>query len=101
MYSNNTPKLTILVTGSNQGLGYETARHLSKLSHVHLFISGRNSDRVQEAVEKLKREEGCQATIDSVVMDISDDASIKAGVKDVEAKLGNAALDVLVVCTLR
>lgn len=92
------PKLTILVTGSNQGLGFEAAHHLSKYSHVHLFVSGRNPPLVQEAVLKLKTEEGCQALIDSVILDISDDASIHAAVREVETKLKDAALDVLVVC---
>lgn len=90
-------KLAILITGSNQGLGYEAARHLSKHSHVHLSMSGRNPSRVQEAIGKIKGEQGCQATIDSVIIDVSDDASIRAGVKEVENKLGVAALDVLVV----
>ncbi|KZP22438.1 NAD(P)-binding protein [Athelia psychrophila] len=90
------PKLSILVTGSNQGLGFEAARHLSKLSHVHLFVCGRDANRVQEAIEKLRKEEGCEAEIDSVVMDIADDTSIHAAVVDVDKKLGGAALDVLV-----
>jgi NAD(P)-dependent dehydrogenase (short-subunit alcohol dehydrogenase family) len=96
----STPTLAILITGSNQGLGFETALHLSKHSHVHLFVSGRNPSRVQEAVEKIKKEEGCQAVVDGVVIDVSDDASIKAGVKEVESKLQGAALDVLVVSLL-
>ncbi|KZP11408.1 NAD(P)-binding protein [Athelia psychrophila] len=69
------PKISIVVTGSNQGIGYEAARHLSKLPHVHLFVSGRDPNRVQEAIEKLKKEEGCEAELDSVVMDIEDAAS--------------------------
>ncbi|KZP16279.1 NAD(P)-binding protein [Athelia psychrophila] len=89
-------KLSILVTGSNQGLGFSAARHLSKLPDVHLFICGRDVNRVQEAVEKLKLEEGCAAEIDTIVMDITDDASIHAAVADLEKKLGGAALDVLV-----
>lgn len=55
---------------------------------------------MQEAVEKIKKEEGCQAVVDGVVIDVSDDASIKAGVKEVESKLQGAALDVLVVSLL-
>ncbi|KZP25601.1 NAD(P)-binding protein, partial [Athelia psychrophila] len=90
------PKISIVVTGSNQGIGYEAARHLSKLPHVHLFVSGRDPNRVQEAIEKLKKEEGCEAELDSVVMDIADDASIHVAVADVEKQLGGAALDVLV-----
>lgn len=91
------PKLAILITGSNQGLGFEAARHLSKYSHVNLFVSGRNPTLVQDAVLKLKTEEGCQALIDSVVLDVSDDASIQSAVREVESKLNHAAVDVLVV----
>jgi NAD(P)-dependent dehydrogenase (short-subunit alcohol dehydrogenase family) len=91
-------KLTILITGSNQGLGYETARQLSKHPHVHLFLSGRNTERVQQALESISKENGCKAVLDSVIIDVSDDDSIKAAAKEVEAKLGDAALDVLVVC---
>jgi NAD(P)-dependent dehydrogenase (short-subunit alcohol dehydrogenase family) len=91
------PKLTILITGSNQGLGYETARQLSKHPHIHLFLSGRNAERVQQALESISKEDGCKAVLDSVIIDVGDDDSIKAAVKEVEAKLGDAALDVLVV----
>lgn len=89
--------LTVLITGSNQGLGFETARQLSEDPNIHLFISGRNPDRVQEALEKITKEEGCQATVDSVIIDISSDESIKSGFLEVEGKLGGAGLDVLVV----
>jgi NAD(P)-dependent dehydrogenase (short-subunit alcohol dehydrogenase family) len=97
----STPTLSILITGSNQGLGFETAIHLSKHAHIHLFVSGRNPSRVQEAVEKITKEKGCKAVVDSIVIDVGDDESINAGVKDVEAKLNGAALDVLVVRLLR
>jgi hypothetical protein len=36
----------------------------------------------------------CKAVLDNVIIDVSDDDSIKAAVKEVEAKLGDAALDV-------
>ena len=93
----SSPKLTILITGSNQGLGYETARQLSKYPHNHLFLSGRNPERVQQALESISKEDGCKAVLDSVIIDVGDDDSIKAAVKEVEAKLRDAALDVLVV----
>lgn len=89
-------KLSILITGSNQGLGLEAARHLSKHSHVHLIVCGRDEGRVQAAIDALKQDPGCTAQIDSVVMDISNDASIHAAVADVERKLGGGSLDVLV-----
>lgn len=92
-----TTTTTILVTGSNQGLGFETARQLSKLPHVRLFISGRDSNRVQEALAKIKTAEGCQASVEKVIIDVSNDESIKAAVKEVESKLEGKALDVLIV----
>ncbi|KAF7969824.1 hypothetical protein HWV62_25957, partial [Athelia sp. TMB] len=88
--------LSILVTGSNQGLGFEACRHLAKLAHVHLFVCGRDETRVQEAVQRLKQDEDSEAKIDSVIMDITNDPSIRAAAADVDAKLGGAALDVLV-----
>jgi len=88
--------LKILITGSNQGLGYETARQLSKYSHIHLFLSGRNQKQLQEAQEKISKDAGCKAVLDSVVIDVEDDESIQAAVKEVETKLGRAGLDVLI-----
>jgi NADP-dependent 3-hydroxy acid dehydrogenase YdfG len=64
---------------------------------THLFLSGRNPERVKQASESILKEDGCKAVLDSVIIDVGDDDSIKAAVKEVEAKLGDAALDVLVV----
>ncbi|KIM87459.1 hypothetical protein PILCRDRAFT_814986 [Piloderma croceum F 1598] len=94
---NHRQHVDTFVTGSNQGLGFETARHLPKYPHVHLFVSGQNLTSVQEALEKITKEEDCKAVVDSVVIDVVDDDSIKAGVKEVEIKLNGAGLDVLVV----
>lgn len=88
---------TILITGANQGLGFETARQLSKQPNVHLFLAGRDLTKLQEARTKITAEEGYQATVDTVTIDVADDASIKAGVKEIQSKLRGAALDVLVV----
>lgn len=92
-----TSALTILITGANQGLGFEAARHLSKYAHIHLLVSGRDSVRLSEAVSKLKADEGCRAVLAEVVMDVSDDESIKKGVASVAGILNGKALDVLVV----
>ena len=62
-----------------------------------LFISGRNASCVKDAFDSITSEEGCQAKVDSVLIDVSDDRSINAAVKEVEKKLNGAALDVLVV----
>ena len=94
----STPTTTILITGANQGLGFETARQLSKHANLHIFLVGRDPTRVQEAQTKITTEDGCQASIDKLIIDVSDDESIKAGVEELKSKLQGAALDVLVVC---
>lgn len=93
----STAALSVLITGSNQGLGFQAARHLSKRKDIHLFVSGRDASRLKGAVDSITSEEGCQASVDSVLIDVSNDASIEAGVKEVTGKLNGGALDVLVV----
>lgn len=93
-------KLTILITGANQGLGFEAAKHLSQHPHVHLFISGRNSERVQEALKRIAAEPGCQAKVEAITIDVSRDDSIKRAAEELQNRLGGEPLDVLVVSTL-
>ncbi|KAF7967060.1 hypothetical protein HWV62_35953 [Athelia sp. TMB] len=90
--------LTILITGANQGLGFEAAKCLSKHAHVRLFLAGRRSSPLKDAVDTIRTGSDCRAKVeDGVVMDISDDESIKAGVAEVEKQLGpGKGLDVLV-----
>ena len=93
--------LTILITGANQGLGFEAAKCLSKHAHVRLFLAGRRSGPLKDAVDTIRTGSGCTAKVeDGLVMDISDDESIKSGVVEMEKQLGpGKGLDVLVVST--
>ncbi|CAG8724162.1 4816_t:CDS:2 [Funneliformis caledonium] len=56
----NIPDLTgkvAIVTGGNAGLGYITARELTR-KNAHVFIASRNKERGEGAVEKIKKETG-------------------------------------------
>jgi NAD(P)-dependent dehydrogenase (short-subunit alcohol dehydrogenase family) len=75
---------TTLITGANKGLGFETARRLVAAGHT-VYIGSRNAERGLRAAERL----GARA----VQLDVTDDASVAAAVKTVEAHGG---LDVLV-----
>jgi NAD(P)-dependent dehydrogenase (short-subunit alcohol dehydrogenase family) len=75
---------TTLITGANKGLGYETARRLVAAGHT-VWIGSRDAERGRLAAERL----GARA----VRLDVTDDASVAAAVKVVEADGG---LDVLV-----
>ncbi|MET7288487.1 SDR family NAD(P)-dependent oxidoreductase [Streptomyces sp. NPDC005573] len=73
-----------LITGANKGLGFETARRLLAAGHT-VYLGARDPGRGMRAAERL----GARF----VPLDVTDDASVAAAVKAVEADGG---LDVLV-----
>jgi NAD(P)-dependent dehydrogenase (short-subunit alcohol dehydrogenase family) len=75
---------TILITGANKGIGYEAARQLVAAGHT-VYVGSRDADNGRRAAEQL----GANA----VQLDVTDDASVRAAVKTIEADGG---LDVLV-----
>ncbi|MGW2893983.1 SDR family NAD(P)-dependent oxidoreductase [Streptomyces sp. NPDC001212] len=77
---------TTLITGANKGLGYETARRLIAAGHT-VYVGSRDAARGRRAAEQLG--DGARA----VQLDVTDDASVAAAVKTIEAEGG---LDVLV-----
>ncbi|MCM3883490.1 SDR family oxidoreductase [Frankia sp. R82] len=77
---------TTLITGANKGLGFETARRLIAAGHT-VYLGSRDPERGQAAAEQL----GPQAR--PVLLDVTDDASVEAAAKTIEADGG---LDVLI-----
>jgi NAD(P)-dependent dehydrogenase (short-subunit alcohol dehydrogenase family) len=75
---------TTLITGANKGLGFETARRLIAAGHI-VYIGSRNAERGRRAAEEL----GARV----VLLDVTDDASVAAAAKAIEADGG---LDVLI-----
>ncbi len=75
---------TTLITGANKGLGFETARRLVAAGHT-VYVGSRDAGRGRRAAGEL----GARM----VVLDVTDDASVAAAAKAVEAGGG---LDVLV-----
>jgi NAD(P)-dependent dehydrogenase (short-subunit alcohol dehydrogenase family) len=75
---------TTLITGANKGLGFETARRLIAAGHT-VYIGSRDAERGRRAAARL----GARL----VVLDVTDDASVEAAAKVIEADGG---LDVLV-----
>ncbi|MFJ3289587.1 SDR family oxidoreductase [Streptomyces sp. NPDC086669] len=75
---------TTLITGANKGLGLETARRLVEAGHT-VYVGARDADRGRTAAERI----GARF----VLLDVTDDASVQAAAKTVEADGG---LDVLV-----
>ncbi|WP_433367218.1 SDR family NAD(P)-dependent oxidoreductase [Actinoplanes sp. CA-142083] len=73
------------ITGANKGLGRETARRLTELGHI-VLIGARDAEAGRAVADEL----GARF----VPIDVTDDASVAAAAKDVEAHEG--AIDVLV-----
>ncbi|MEU6085230.1 SDR family NAD(P)-dependent oxidoreductase [Streptomyces sp. NPDC047085] len=73
-----------LITGANKGLGHETARRLIAAGHT-VYVGARDPERGRRAAEEL----GARF----VRLDVTDDASVAAAVRTIEAEGG---LDVLV-----
>ncbi|AEV83183.1 short-chain dehydrogenase [Actinoplanes sp. SE50] len=73
-----------LISGANKGLGFETARQLIAAGHT-VYVGSRDIERGRRAAQQL----GARA----VQLDVTDDASVAAAVKTVEAEEG---LDVLI-----
>ncbi len=80
---------TILITGASNGFGRDTAETLFRAGHV-VYASMRSAQgKNREAAEALRK-----LGIQTVELDVSDDASVEAGVKKVLAEAGQ--IDVLV-----
>ncbi|WP_394435707.1 SDR family NAD(P)-dependent oxidoreductase [Streptomyces sp. SGAir0957] len=75
---------TTLITGANKGLGRETARRLLAAGHT-VYVGSRDAERGRRAAEELGARH--------VVIDVTDDASVAAAARTIEADGG---LDVLV-----
>ncbi|MBX2947541.1 MAG: SDR family oxidoreductase [Cyclobacteriaceae bacterium] len=86
----NTDARTIVVTGANKGIGLEVVRQLAKLKH-NVVLGARDRAKGNEAVDRLK-EEGL--VVHFLLLDVTDEASIKQAAKQVKEQFGK--VDVLI-----
>ncbi len=81
---------TALITGSQKGIGFETARQLGRKG-FHVILSGRNKEKLEQSLKTLM-EEGIEASM--LVMDVSDDYSVTAAAEALAKQISK--LDVLI-----
>ncbi|KAJ7689176.1 hypothetical protein B0H17DRAFT_643676 [Mycena rosella] len=72
----STPR-TILVTGSNQGLGMHTVHKLAATPNVLVFMASRKLAAAEEALAKFASEIDTSSSVVPVQLDITDATSIK------------------------
>lgn len=81
----------VLITGANQGIGFETALQLAQLGYF-IYLGYRNQERGLEAVKKLK--DIGLANIEGILIDIADSNSVRKARVELEAK--TSFLDILI-----
>ncbi|WP_438752332.1 SDR family oxidoreductase [Pararhizobium sp. O133] len=79
-----------LVTGSSQGIGHALAEGLAAHG-AEVVLNGRSADKVEAAVETLRK---AGYTAHAAVFDVTDRQSVADGVARIEAEIG--AIDILV-----
>lgn len=82
---------TVLITGANKGIGFESARQLSQKG-FHVFLGSRNLSNGLKALEELKSEG--LTNIEAIQIDVTNEDSINAARMEIEKKVGS--LDVLI-----
>ncbi len=81
-----------VITGSNSGIGYETALDLAKKGFMTLVVA-RNQEKVEDTINKLKKKSG-SANIDGFDIDLSSQKQIRKGAARIREKYPR--IDVLI-----
>ncbi|KAK6002364.1 hypothetical protein QM012_002002 [Aureobasidium pullulans] len=81
----------VLVSGANQGIGYEIARQLSRMPNYHVFLGSRDLGKGKGAASQIQETGG---SIEAVQLDVTDRASLSAARRYIETKFER--LDVLI-----
>ncbi len=82
---------TVLITGANRSIGFETAKQLLKQGY-YVYLGCRDLEKGSQAVEQLKQE-GLDS-VEPILIDVTDAASIAAASETLANKTG--VLDVLI-----
>ncbi|KAI3580008.1 hypothetical protein IWW34DRAFT_694513 [Fusarium oxysporum f. sp. albedinis] len=88
-------KQLVLITGANQGVGFETAKNLV-LSSVkyHVIIGSRDEAKGEIAARSLQSLDDIKGTVSSIQIDVTDDNSVDAAAQTLASEWGR--LDILV-----
>ena len=86
----------VLVTGGNNGIGYETVKALLESKKpYHILMGSRSVEKAKTAIETLKAEvPETSNTVEILQVDLTSDESIEKAFEDV--KKGYGYLDVLI-----
>jgi NAD(P)-dependent dehydrogenase (short-subunit alcohol dehydrogenase family) len=85
---------TILITGANKGIGFETAKQLAQQNNF-VYIGSRDLAAGQQAADQIKA--AGISNVAAIQLDVTDPASISKAKAELERQIGSeGALDVLI-----
>ena len=76
---------TVIITGGNSGLGFETAKKIAQNKEYRIILACRDPQKAEEAVRKLKEETGNENIL-SMSLDTASLASVRAFASDYESR---------------
>ena len=76
---------TVMITGGNSGLGFETAKKIAKDKEYRVILACRNQEKAEEAVRKIKEETGNENIL-SMQLDTASLASVRRFAADYESR---------------
>jgi len=82
---------TILITGANKGIGFETTKQLAQLGYF-IYLGSRDKENGLEAIKKLK-DMGID-NVELITIDVADIDSVRQARQELESKIG--FLDILI-----
>ncbi|MBO2009600.1 SDR family oxidoreductase [Hymenobacter negativus] len=82
---------TVLITGANKGIGFETARQLARQGY-HVYLGSRDLANGQRAAAQLQAEG--LPTVEAIALDVTDTESVRAARAEIGRK--TTVLDALV-----
>ena len=82
---------TVLITGANKGIGFETARQLAQLDYF-VYLGSRSKENGLEAVQKLHNQG--MTNVESIQLDVTNIKSVREARQILETKI--RSLDILI-----
>ena len=73
---------TVVVTGGNSGIGFETAAALAAMG-ARVLVTARNADKGRAAVSQIAQRLGAEGQVQLVVFDLADLASVRRGAAEI------------------
>jgi len=81
--SSETSARIALVTGANRGIGFEVCRQLAERRFI-VLLTARDQAKARTAAKKLAN----IGTVESLVLDVADETSIKKAAAEVASRYG-------------